>query len=72
MSRRRVWTYVSNKYFHLPKGAMEYGDTPSSLANIPVSTRDIRRFSIERVRRDGSANDWPFCEESQTSTQCTT
>lgn len=46
---------------------MEYGDTASSLADIPISTGDIRRFTVERVWRDGGADDGPFCEDSQTS-----
>ena len=51
---------------------MEYGDTPGSLADMPISSSDIGRFAIERVWRDGSGDDGPFCEDGQTSTQCTT
>lgn len=51
---------------------MEYGDTPGSLANVPIPTGDIRRFAIERVWCDSTGDDWPFCEYGQTSTQCTT
>lgn len=63
---------MSNKYLHFSKGGMEYGDTPGSLANVPIPTGDIRRFAIERVWCDSTGDDWPFCEYGQTSTQCTT
>lgn len=50
---------------------MEYGDTASTLANKPITSSDIRRFAIERVRRNGGTDDRPFCEDGQTRTQST-
>ena len=72
LKSRRVTrrTYVGNKYLYLAEGGMEHGNTPSSLANVPVPTGDIHWFAIERVWRDTSGNDRPFCEDGQTSTQC--
>ena len=59
------------KYLHLPKGGVEYGDTASTLANKPITSSDIRRFAIERVRRNEGTDDRPFCEDGQTRTQST-